>query len=262
MLCRTGENNFHPSGCLVLPPNENLFWKTIIYKNGSHSCMCTYRHSTWLKETTRIKLQIILQVFSVLLIKNRAMPLFKMFTCCRLLFPYGYDSAPWKRSLHPVTLPCRDWLNRHVCILHVVSNQREGTELPILRSLRNTLLLLWHWAQVFSAVVRPTLAGGQVWEPSHCLPHIGKLSSLKWSPQWNVTSKAPTGTCRSTCRVEFSRDQVGAAVNKDTEMQEWPWTWAVGRGWKNSKERGREPKHVAENSYVAVRTGWLEKRIF
>ena len=55
--------------------------------------------------------------------------------------------------------------------------------------------------------------------------------------------------------MEFSRDQVGAAVNKDTEMQEWPWTWAVGRGWKNSKERGREPKHVAENSYVAVRTG-------
>ena len=62
--------------------------------------------------------------------------------------------------------------------------------------------------------------------------------------------------------MEFSRDQVGAAVNKDTEMQEWPWTWAVGRGWKNSKERGREPKHVAENSYVAVRTGLLEKRIF
>ena len=139
-----------------------------------------------------------------------------------------------------------------------------GKELSFLfwEVLGNTLLLLWHWAQVFSAVVRPTLAGGQVWEPSHCLPHIGKLSSLKWSPQWNVTSKAPTGTCRSTCRVEFSRDQVGAAVNKDTEMQEWPWTWAVGRGWKNSKERGREPKHVAENSYVAVRTGWLEKRIF
>ena len=56
-----------------------------------------------------------------------------------------------------------------------------------------------------------------------------------------MTSKAPTGTFRSTGRVEFSRDQeVGAAVNEDKEMQEWPWNWAVGRGWKNSKECGRE----------------------
>lgn len=212
MLCRTGENNFHPSGCLVLPPNENLFWKTIIYKNGSHSCMCTYRHSTWLKETTRIKLQIILQVFSILLIKNRAMPLFKMFTCCRLLFPYGYDSAPWKRSLHPVTLPCRDWLNRHVCILHVVSNQREGTELPILRSLRE-------YAASFMTLSTSFLCSGEAntgrWAGLGALPLSAShrqtqllevkppvkrdIQSSYWHMQVNLQSgvfQRPSGCCR------------------------------------------------------------------
>lgn len=137
----------------------------------------------------------------------------------------------------------------------------------------------WHRARVFSAVVRPTLAGEWVWEPSHCPPHIGKFSSLKWSPQWNVTPKAPTGTFRSTGRVEFSRDQeVGAAVNKDTEMQEWPWNWAVEEGGNiqrsvaesqrsramagKGSEGSKEVRGVSENSYVAVRTGLLEKRTF
>lgn len=94
-----------------------------------------------------------------------------------------------------------------------------------------------------------------------------------------MTPKAPTGTFRSTGRVEFSRDQeVGAAVNKDTEMQEWPWNWAVEEGGNiqrsvaesqrsramagKGSEGSKEVRGVSENSYVAVRTGLLEKRTF
>lgn len=129
-----------------------------------------------------------------MLIPNRAMPLFKMFTCFRRLFTYRYDSAPWKCSLYLVILLYGDWLfelsllHSPGCFQPAGRNSASYSEKS-----QEYAAAFWHWAQVFSVVVRPTLAGGWVWEPTHCPPHIGKFSSLK-SPQWNVTSKAPTGT--------------------------------------------------------------------
>lgn len=90
-----------------------------------------------------------------------------------------------------------------------------------------------------------------------------------------MTSKAPTGTFWSTGRVQFSIDQeVSAAVNKDTEVHEWPWKEAgriqrsvaesqsSGAMDRSGSEGSKEVRGVAENSYVAVMTWFLDKRTF
>lgn len=67
---------------------------------------------------------------------------------------------------------------------------------------------------------------------------------------------------------------MSAAVNKDTEVQEWPWKEGgrIKRSVAESQRSGamdgsgsegsKEVRGVAENSYVAVMTWFLEKRTF
>ena len=202
-----------------------------------------------------------------MLIPNRAMPLFKMFTCFRL-FLYGYDSGPWKRSLYLVILLYGDWLFE-LSLLH-----SPGCFQPAGRNRASYSEKSQEYAAAFRTLSPSFLCGGEatacsgwVGEPAHCPPHTGKFSSLK-SPQWNATSKAPTGAFWATGRVELPRDQeVSAAVNKDTEVQEWLWKEGgriqrSGAMAGSGSEGSKEVRGVAENSYVAAMTWFLEKRTF